>query len=134
MATMMVDKSYANKLEDAVEAYRRGSYSNEAEQFLALTKDGDAVSQFLLGYMHATGQGVVQNYTEAAKWYRLAAEEGDADAQYKLGVLYERGLAVAQDLAEAINWYRFAANNGHPEAQKKLDLFYLSLDGGIYKL
>ncbi len=30
--------------------------------------------------MYANGQGVPQDYAEAARWYRMAAEQGDASA------------------------------------------------------
>ena len=33
-----------------------------------------------LGFMYYTGEGVAQDYQEAAKWFRKAAEQGDADA------------------------------------------------------
>jgi len=36
----------------------------------------NAEEQFNLGLMYFQGEGVPQDYTEAAKWYRLAAEQG----------------------------------------------------------
>ena len=48
--------------------------------------------------MYTFGQGVPQNYTEAAKWYRLAAEQGNAQAQYNLGFLYAEGVALRDPL------------------------------------
>ena len=47
------------------------------------------------------GQGVSQDYTEAAKWYRKAAEQGNGPAQASLGQMYFRGEGVPEDLAEA---------------------------------
>jgi TPR repeat protein len=41
--------------------------------------------------MNAKGQGVTQDYKEAAKWFRLGAEQGYADEQYNLGILYAKG-------------------------------------------
>src|SRR5712691_8471260 len=46
----------------------------EAEQ-------GHAEAQFNLGLMYIDGQGVPQDYTQAAQWLRKAAEQGDATAQ-----------------------------------------------------
>ncbi len=39
------------------------------------------------------GEGVPQDYAEAAKWYRLAAEQGYATAQTILGVCTEMAKA-----------------------------------------
>src|SRR3954454_1319801 len=58
------------------------------------------------------GQGVTQNYAEAARWFRKAAEQGNADAQNHLGVLYDHGKGVTQDHAEAARWFRKAAEQG----------------------
>jgi TPR repeat protein len=46
--------------------------------------------------MYRSGQGVPQDYTEAAKWYRKAAEQGDTEAQYNLGLAYTKGLGAPQ--------------------------------------
>jgi len=53
----------------------------EAEQ-------GHAEAQFNLGLMYIDGQGVPQDYTQAAQWYRKAAEQGDATAQGMLRARY----------------------------------------------
>src|SRR5262249_39738338 len=52
---------------------------------------GDPEAQFLLGTAWAKGQGLTNNYEEAAKWYRRAADQGHAGAQAGLGELYEAG-------------------------------------------
>ena len=61
--------------------------------------------------MYSHGQGVPQDYIEAAKWYRLAAEQGHADAQHNLGVLYLQGQGVPQDYVLAHMWVNLAAAN-----------------------
>ncbi|MBE0616885.1 MAG: sel1 repeat family protein [Proteobacteria bacterium] len=50
--------------------------------YLPAAKQGDAGAQYNLGLLYANGQGVPQNYTEAANWYRKAAEQGNASAQF----------------------------------------------------
>ena len=64
---------------------------------------------FNLGMSYARGEGVAQDWTEAARCYRLAAEQGHAGAQLALGGCYERGEGVARDWAEAVRYYRLAA-------------------------
>ena len=73
---------------------------------------GYADAQYSLGYMYSTGEGVPQDYAEAAVWYRRAAEQGDTSAQVNLGYMYDMGQGVAQDYAEAAVWYRRAAEQG----------------------
>lgn len=58
---------------------------------------GDATAQHNLGLMYDNGNGVPQDFVEAAKWYRLAADQGFATAQSILGFMYGAGLGVPQD-------------------------------------
>jgi TPR repeat protein len=48
-------------------------------------------AQFNLGLMYYNGQGVTQDYSQAADWYRKAAAQGNAAAQYNLGLMYYNG-------------------------------------------
>lgn len=88
---------------------------------------GDAAAQSMLGNMYYQGQGVAQNYAEAAKWFRKAAEQGDAHGQYILGLMYVAEQGVAQDFAEGEKWLRKAADQGHKEAQEGLKKFITPL-------
>ena len=72
--------------------------------------------------MYAEGEGVEQDYTEAAKWFRKAAEQGDAVAQYTLGIMYSEGEGVSQDYKKAVKWFRKAAEQGDSAAQVKVVL------------
>ena len=46
---------------------------------------GDPDAELRLASMYYRGEGMEQDYREAAKWYRKAAEQGNAEAQYRLG-------------------------------------------------
>ncbi len=70
------------------------------------------------------GNGVPQNYGEAAGWYRKAAEFGHAEAQYSLGWMHDKGQGVPQDDAQAVVWYRKAAEQGNAQAQFNLGWMY----------
>ena len=89
-----------------------------------LADQGYAGAQYNLGVMYDHGQGVPQNYAEAAKWYRKAADQGYAVAQFNLGVMYNEGQGVPQNYAEATKWYRKAADQGHADAQYNLGFMY----------
>ena len=71
--------------------------------------------------MYAKGNGVPQNYTEAAKWYRKAAELGDVEAQLYVGRMYANGQGVPQDYALAHMWFNLAASRGEPGASEARD-------------
>jgi TPR repeat protein len=70
--------------------------------------------------MFEHGQGVAQDYAEAARLCGLAAAQGHAGAQYNLGGMFDNGQGVAQDRAEAIRWYRLAAAQGNADATAAL--------------
>ena len=96
-----------------------------AENARQFAEQGDANAQYELGRMYDNGEGVPQNYVEAAKWYRQAADQGDAMAQNNLGVMHYKGQGVPQNDAEAFRWYRLAADQGDATAQSNL--------GGMYE-
>jgi len=79
--------------------------------------------------MYNNGQGVTQDYVQAAKWYRKAAEQGLADAQHNLGHMYSNGYGVTQVYAEALKWYRKAAEQRSAAAQYNLGVMYGNGEG-----
>ena len=62
--------------------------------------------------MYRNGEGVPQDYKEAAKWYRRAVEQGHASAQFFLGRMYRNGEGVVQDYVHAHMWWNIARSNG----------------------
>ena len=87
----------------------------------AAAEAGDSNAQYHLGYSYEHGEGVLQDYDEAAKWYRKAAEAGDVDAQYSLATIYD----IRKDIPHnAARWYRLAAGQGHAYAQYRLGTMY----------
>jgi TPR repeat protein len=84
----------------------------------------EPAEQLKMGEAYASGDGVAQDYAEAAIWFRKAAEQGDPFAQIDLGDLYISGDGVAKDDAQAVAWYRKAADQGYAVAQFKLGTCY----------
>ena len=76
------------------DAYDRGAYDTALKEWRPLADQGDVKAQFNLGVMYQLGQGVPQDYAEAAKWYRLAADQGFAPAQFNLASMYIKGQGV----------------------------------------
>ena len=87
-------------------------------------EQGNAMAQTILGAIYRYGNGVPQDYLQAASWYRKAAEQGLAEAQFNLGNLYRYGRGVSLDCEMAVSWYRKAAEQGYAEAQFNLGAMY----------
>ena len=85
--------------------------------------------QYELGVRVYNGNGMPQNYVEAAKWFQKSADQGNAAAQYSLGYMYANGEGVAENDAEAVKWYRLAADQGVADAQHKLGVMYDNGEG-----
>ena len=102
---------------------------NLAIELLVDVKIDDAQSQFEIGWMYANGDGLEQDFKEAAKWYQKAADQGDADAQYNLGLMYDNGQGVGQDFKEAAKWYQKAADQGDAYPQFHLGWMYANGQG-----
>jgi localization factor PodJL len=81
---------------------------------------GDPSAEFEVGARFAAGEGVAQNFLEAAKWYQRSADQGFAQAEYRLGTLYERGLGLKPDRGQATLWYERAARHGNVNAMHNL--------------
>lgn len=97
----------------------------QREKSLTLAQDGDAESQYMLGTMFQEGNGLPQDFTEAAKWYLLAAEQNNASAQLNLAAMHYLGNGVPQDYQAAYKWSRLSAIQSNASAQFTLGLLYM---------
>jgi hypothetical protein len=79
-----------------------------------------AEALFLRGLSFAGGQGIAQDYVQAAECYTEAAEQDHSLAQLNLATLYQRGQGVTRDEAKALMWLTKAANLGNAAAQYRL--------------
>ena len=110
-------------------AYQNGDYATALRELKPLAEQGHGDAQYRLGYMYYEGNGVPQNYKEAAYWWRKAAEQGDPFAQNNLGCMYGRGEGVPQNYKEAAYWYRKAAVQGDDAAQYNLGMLFVIGEG-----
>ena len=80
---------FAEALEDCAAAYDRRDYAAAVQLCRPLAEKGDARAQLSLGGMYYNGQGVRQDYAEAAEWTRKAAEQrassGHSPAAWRSG-------------------------------------------------
>jgi TPR repeat protein len=87
-------------------------------------KRGDPAAQQVLGARYHEGDGVRQDYAQAALWYGKAAAQGFARAQLDLGTLHAQGLGMPLDYSEAVRWFRMAAERGDSLALYTLGACY----------
>ena len=85
----------------------------EAEQ-------GNAESQYSLGYCYFCGNEVEQNYEKAVELWEKSSNQNYVAAQVNLGVAYYFGLGTSQDYEKAVELWTKAANQGDSDALVKL--------------
>jgi len=85
---------------------------NDPDSLRTLADKGDPAAQFAVGAHYATGDGVIQDYSEAVHWFTLAAQQGHVVAQGTLGAYYWNALGVHQDLNQAYFWSILAEAGG----------------------
>src|SRR2546430_4921803 len=66
--------------------------SMEVARVRAAAEKGDATAQHDLGVRYFTGNGVDEDFGQAAAWMQKAANQGFAPAEYDLGEMYRIGL------------------------------------------
>ncbi|KAG2373140.1 hypothetical protein C9374_012872 [Naegleria lovaniensis] len=96
------------------------------------TSRENAFSQWMLGTMHRTGNGMKQDKAAAHTWLERAANNGFLEAQYDLAQMIENNeVHVEGNAREKIfKWYDKAATAGHAKAQCALGKrYYLGWDG-----
>ena len=98
--------------------------ASKIEKLKKAAETGNPRDQLMLAAAYDWGQGVKQDYNEAAKWYAKAAEQGLAEAQNALGSLYQSGEGVSRDYKKAVELYKKAAGQGYDPAISSLGYMY----------
>lgn len=118
-----LSQSYSTQIvKEIISAYNLENY--EKAMKLCQSIPDNPYAQTYIGQMYEKGQGVTQDYSEAAAWYRKAAEQDYGIGQRNLGVMYFKGLGVPQNYSEAVNWYKKASENGDAMASYSLGIMY----------
>lgn len=71
---------------------------------------GDIEGVYLLGLMHASGEGVPVNKKKAVKYYKKGANKGEPHCQLNLGCCYANGDGLPQSFEQARSWWEKAAS------------------------
>lgn len=98
--------------------------ASRAKASKAAHQKAHADACYQTGQNYYAGNGVPQDYQEAAGWYHKSAESGHAGGQNKLGYMYQLGYGVAQNDTIATLWYRRAAEQGEADGQNSLGFMY----------
>lgn len=85
------------------------------EQAQTAAQLGEVAAQVALADRYHRGDGVTQDFAQAAEWYAKAAAQGDPKAQNQLGRYRFEGLGGPQDRAEAMALFEQAAKSGMPQ-------------------
>lgn len=104
-------------------------HSRALPYFLNAASNGETQSMVQLAVMYARGDGVTQNYANAAQWLDKAQQHGDLVASFQRGTLYHNGLGVPKSHTEAVALYRRAALAGYAPAQAALGMCYATGSG-----
>ncbi len=90
---------------------------SKALKFLTIAAEGgDAMSQFLLGYMYGAGRGVERDSVKAFEWFLKAAEQGIPEAMYNVGGALLQS-SDPEKKAEGRQWMIRSADAGYDAAQ-----------------
>ena len=108
----------STELDLGLKAYKAGDYETALRVLRPLAEQGIARAQFILGLMADSGEGIVKDQRQAAKWYQLAAEQGSAYSQVSLGYLYFFGEGVRKDKVYALMWFNLATSRGYKQASE----------------
>ncbi|MEM1143097.1 MAG: tetratricopeptide repeat protein [Pseudomonadota bacterium] len=90
-------------------------------------------AQTELGRRYMSGQGVVQDFAQAAEWLKRAAEQGDSSAMFGLGEMARAKQAPGYDVIDAYVWLNLAAARGERDAIEVRDRVVRSLSADELK-
>lgn len=110
-ALAVVSKLSQEEILRLVNLAKQGDIKSQ-NKIRTLAEQGNKGAQALLGDMYDLGQGVPQDYVEAAKWYHKAGNQGDYHSQSVLGLMYIKGTGVPVDYIQAYMWANLGAMGG----------------------
>ena len=84
------DSAFAGDLEDGDAAYDRGDYATAYSKYTKAAEQGDSSAQNTLGLMYDQGQGVAQDYEQAAGWYSHTMKNKEKQVTFSVCVGYRR--------------------------------------------
>jgi uncharacterized protein len=102
---------------------------NTIEELRKSADSGDVTAERNLAFAYEKGNGVPQDFSEAARWYAKAVLQDDAASENNLGVLYRLGNGVPKDFTSAVKLYSKAAKKEFAPALMNLGIAYYNGEG-----
>ena len=93
-----------------------GRFREAYSTWKSIAERGDPRAQTAIGLLYARGDGVKQDFTEAAKWFERSSAAGDSRGAGLLGKMYWYGDGVRRDEQKAEELLRKAAAAGDRDA------------------
>ncbi|WP_421726483.1 caspase family protein [Bauldia sp.] len=122
------ERRYAFQLGRAYHA--GGDYGAAMAWYTRAAEAGSSAAMSNIGFLHASGAGVVTDFDAAHEWYRRSADAGNVAAMSNLASLYQTGSGVPTDFDAARHWYGRAAAGGNAVATNALGLLHQDGLGG----
>lgn len=120
----------AGDFEAGARAYDKGDFATALKEWMPVAEKGGSAAQFNIGLLYQEGQGVPQNYTEAAKWFERSADQGYLKAEHNLGAMYASGRGVKRDYVQAYKWMSLCAAGGDGGCASQRDQIAQKLSAG----
>lgn len=95
-------------------------YGQVSDNLRKVAEQGDARSQFLLGFDY----GRNGDFKNAFYWFSKSANQQDADAQFFLARAYENGEGTEKSKEKAEIWFKKSAELGNADVQFRLGSLY----------
>lgn len=95
------------------------------DELKSKAEQGDAESQFRLGWLYRNGSFVTQDYEQSFAWFSKAAAQNHIKAQAFLGNMYIRGQGTSKKYIDGTALIKKAAYNGDPDGQFYLAVLYM---------
>ncbi len=86
------------------------------------------ISDIALGHKFLRGEGVEQDFVQAAQCFAKAGQSGNPEGHYQMGVMHLNGWGVEKDIKKAASAFAQAAKGGHADAHYQLAVLYFSAD------
>lgn len=114
---LKAEKTPEDFFNQAVNATENGNYAQAAEWYEQACGYSDYETKIAaacnnLGVLYAKGQGVKQNYHQAAKFYGKACDGGVVQSCSTLGYFYHNGTGVKQNQTQAAQFFEKSCNGG----------------------
>lgn len=105
LPSLAVGQSETDDPDPGLTAYSAGDFRKAHDLWQSEALTGNPKSQYYLGYLYHTGQGVDVDYDKAFSWYNEAASNQCRVAECNLANLYMNGSGIAVDHGEAIRHF-----------------------------